>query len=118
MSDQENPTRDPEDDEEEDERDEREQTEITTSRRIIPNPNGGKGRSKIMIQYIPNDVVRRRVFHRRKAGLLKKLKELHTLTGSDMMLIMKPCNGSIISFATGDCENKVAHVVKELTDER
>ena len=83
--------------------------------RHIPNPAGGKGRSKITIEYIQDEKVRHRVFHRRKAGLLKKLKELHILTGSDMMLIVKACNGSVVSFATGDCENKVAGIVKKLT---
>ncbi|KAJ3270230.1 hypothetical protein HDV01_000447 [Terramyces sp. JEL0728] len=59
-----------------------------------------KGKQKIDIEYIQMKQRRQITFYKRKSGLIKKSHELHTLTGSEVLLLMVSETGHIYTYAT------------------
>ena len=82
--------------------------------RRVPNPNGGTGKKKIAIQYIPDLKHRMQIYHKRKAGILKKLDELNKLTGSDMIFILHEPNGKIVTFTSSKFAEKTKKIAETL----
>jgi hypothetical protein len=60
----------------------------------------GTGRKKIDIQLIPTKLKRQITFSKRKTGLLKKVRELTTLTGTEAFVVLVSETGNPHSFAT------------------
>lgn len=59
-----------------------------------------KGRRKIKIEFIPEKTRRQITFSKRKSGLMKKVYELTTLTGTQALLLLASETGHVYSFAT------------------
>jgi hypothetical protein len=62
--------------------------------------NWGTGRKKIRIEFIENKLKRQITFSKRKSGMMKKIHELTTLTGTEALLILVSETGHIYSYAT------------------
>ncbi|KAJ3314573.1 hypothetical protein HDV04_006112 [Boothiomyces sp. JEL0838] len=65
-----------------------------------PRNKKTKGKQKIDIEYIQMKQRRQITFYKRKSGLIKKSHELHTLTGSEVLLLMVSETGHIYTYAT------------------
>ena len=65
-----------------------------------PERHKGSGRKKIDIKPIPYKLKRQITFSKRKTGLLKKVKELTTLTQTDALVILVSETGNPHSYAT------------------
>lgn len=103
-----------EDNEEAYEESPRPQRRYTSSRsggnsRAVSSPNGpdplferhrGTGRKKIDIKPIPTKLKRQITFSKRKTGLLKKVRELTTLTQTEALVILVSETGNPHTFAT------------------
>ncbi|XP_011871557.1 PREDICTED: uncharacterized protein LOC105564067 [Vollenhovia emeryi] len=70
-------------------------------------PLGGR-RVRVKMEYINDKVRRYRTFSRRKSGIMKKARELTTLTGTQMMLLMASETGYLYTFATPKLQPLVA----------
>jgi hypothetical protein len=66
--------------------------------------SGGSGRKRIDIEFIPTKLKRQVTFSKRKQGLMKKLWELTTLTGTEAVLVLVAETGSVYSMATKQFE--------------
>lgn len=62
--------------------------------------NWGTGRKKIRIEFIENKLKRQITFSKRKSGMMKKIHELTTLTGTEALLVLVSETGHIYSYAT------------------
>jgi len=67
---------------------------------LAPERHKGSGRKKIDIKPIPYKLKRQITFSKRKTGLLKKVKELTTLTQTDALVILVSETGNPHSYAT------------------
>lgn len=73
--------------------------------RLVPCPNDrqkGTGRRKIEIKKIEYKLKRQITFSKRKTGLLKKVRELTTLTNTQALVILVSETGNPHTFATED----------------
>jgi len=60
----------------------------------------GTGRKKIRIEFIENKLKRQITFSKRKSGMMKKIHELTTLTGTEALLVLVSETGHIYSYST------------------
>jgi len=60
----------------------------------------GTGRKKIQIEFIQNKLKRQITFSKRKTGMLKKIQELTTLTGTQALLVLVSETGHVYNYAT------------------
>ena len=82
--------------------------------RRVPNPAGGAGKKKLEIKYIHDQRHKMQIYHKRKAGLLKKLDELHKLTGAEIIFVMREPNGKTLSFSSKSFARKTKNIVENL----
>lgn len=60
----------------------------------------GTGRKKIQIEFIQNKLKRQITFSKRKTGMMKKIQELTTLTGTQALLVLVSETGHVYNYAT------------------
>jgi len=63
-------------------------------------PKTKKRRGRVKIEFIQNKSKRHTTFSKRKSGLMKKVYELTTLTGSQALLLICSEGGHVYTFAT------------------
>lgn len=64
----------------------------------------GTGKKKIQIQYIDNKRRRTVSFSKRKKGLMKKINEFRTLTGSKVLLLIVSESDKLYAFASKELQ--------------
>ncbi|CAJ0563987.1 unnamed protein product, partial [Mesorhabditis spiculigera] len=74
----------------------------------LPNGKKTKGRVKIKMEYIGNKLRRYTTFSKRKTGIMKKVYELSTLTGTQVMLLVASETGHVYTFATNKLQPMVS----------
>ena len=76
------------------------QTETGDATGIVRYKPKGTGKKKIALEYISDREKRRVALCKRKSGICKKLKEIETLTGADIVFVMKTESGQVYSYNT------------------
>ncbi|XP_049848699.1 uncharacterized protein LOC126316448 [Schistocerca gregaria] len=81
----------------------------------------GTGRKKIEIKYIDKKLKRQITFSKRKSGMMKKIRELATLTGTQALLVLVSETGHFYSYATSKLRSLVTderkNIIKQALEE-
>jgi len=92
-----------------------------SSHRSSSKRHWGTGRKKIEIKFIEKKLKRQITFSKRKAGMMKKIHELTTLTGTEALLVLVSETGHVYTYATPKLDKLVKdpekNIIKQTLDE-